>query len=190
MFLEPFTNSKFQNFQLTKHSRKWLRLRVWESFIFEFVPLRLGFTPSCNNPKSSFSSPVLHASNNLQSWCIRTVLPVRLFFFSIEFSENILILDWNVAIWEFLSEKAHGQKEDGPKSENWTVIFWILPSIKLYLSTSSFRTFFAFSRRSGSMKTCHRSFNWYDSGSEIQIHFLILIQWISLEYLIAWVPYP
>ena len=96
---------------------------MWESFIFEFVPLRLGFTPSCNNPKSSFSSPVLHASNNLQSWCIRTVLPVRLFFFSIEFSEKKMLRGWNVVIGEFLSEKAHGQKEDGPKNENWTFIF-------------------------------------------------------------------
>ena len=170
MFLEPFTNSKFQNFQLTKHSRKWLRLRVWESFIFEFVPLRLGFTPSCNNPKSSFSSPVLHASNNLQSWCIRTVLPVRLFFFSIEFSEkNVKRLKCGyLRISQWKSTRSKRRRTEERKLDGH---FWNLPSIKLYLSTSSFRTFFAFSRRSGSMKTCHRSFSWYDSGSEIQIQF-------------------
>ena len=164
--LWTFYELKISKFSINEAFKKIIEVKGVGIFIFEFVPLRLGFTPSCNNPKSSFSSPVLHASNNLQSWCIRTVLPVRLFFFSIEFSEkkNVKRLKCGylrISQWECRRSKE--RKLEGH--------FWNLPSIKLYLSTSSFRTFFAFSRRSGSMKTCHRSFSWYDSGSEIQIQF-------------------
>ena len=71
IFFEPVSELKIS----TLKNSGGLSIPIWDSQrlgyekqdIFKFVPLRFGLTPSCNKPKSSFSSPVLHASKSLQS---------------------------------------------------------------------------------------------------------------------------